>query len=143
MRYKWRGLSGEYASLTLLWVCTRILPLIWFTDGRHCIWEVLQVRKLLEYGFWSRKGAILASLMYFGILPNPADYNYVNHPYPIFWFYAMIHWLTGPVGLLIIMALIGLAGNLLAYRFLKRIFPVGAAWVAAALFIIAHGNIEF
>jgi len=143
MRFRLRSPVGEYVSLAFLWLATRILPFLWFTDGRHCIWEVLQVEKLLQYGFWARKGAFLGPCMYFGILPNPADYNYVNHPYPIFWLYALLHWLTGQAGLLAIMALVGLAGCLLTYRFLKEFFPPTASWFTAALFVIAHANVEF
>lgn len=133
----------EYCGLAIVWLTVHALPLTWLNTGRYYHFEVIQARKLLEYGFWARKGAILYNGWNVGVLPNPADHNYVNHPYPIFWLYTFLYWLFGQVGLYAYVASAGLASCLLTYWFLKRFFPVRIAWFTAALVTAAHATVEF
>src|SRR2546426_12623064 len=98
MRFILRGPARDYISLAFLWLIVHALPWFWLADGRHFHWEIVEAKKLLEYGFWARKGAILSYGMYAGILPHPGDFNYVNHPYPILWLYTLLYLLFGKVG---------------------------------------------
>ena len=133
----------EYGLLTLVWFAVHALPLYWLTEGRNYTGEIVQSRTLLDYGFWARKGAYLTGIMSAGIVPNPADFNYTNHPYPIVWLYTLLYWLFGPAGDFALIALTGLAGCLLTYRFLKEFFTLKVAWFTTVLLTAAHATVEF
>src|SRR2546429_3936862 len=132
-----------YWSLTLVWLAVHVLPFIWVADGRNYTGEIVEARTLLNYGFWARKGASMMNMMSAGILPNPADFNYVNHPYPIVWLYTFLYWLFGPAGVFVLIALAGLIGCLLSYRFLKEYFSLEVAWFTTVFVIAAHATVEF
>jgi hypothetical protein len=129
--------------LILLWLAVQALPFSWLATGHYYHNEISEARKVLDYGFWARKGAYLYTEWSVGRLPNPWEHNYVNHPYPIEWLYTLLYWILGKAGIYALVAATGLAGCLLTYAFLKRFFPVRAAWVAAALYVTAHASVEF
>ena len=81
--------------------------------------------------------------MYVGLFSNPAEFNYVNHPYPIIWLYALLYWAFGKLGMYLLIAAAGFAGCLLTYRFLTHFFPPAYAWLSTALLIASHATIEF
>jgi hypothetical protein len=143
MRIAVRRPSRDFVLLALLWLVIHSPVWFWLAEGRNYIWDIAQAKKLLDYGFWARKGAIMEHASYFGILPNPSDFNYVDHPYPIFWLHALLYKFFGSAGPYALVAFLGLVGCLLTYRFLKYFFPSNVAWFTAALFTVAHGTIEF
>ncbi len=130
-------------ALACIWLAAHALPLFWLTDGHYDHWEIVQAHKVLDYGFAARAGAMLSPGAYVGQLANPADYNYVHHPYPIFWLYTLLYGLFGKAGVYVLASATALAGSLLTWRVLTRFFPPRAAWFAAVLFTIAHANVEF
>jgi hypothetical protein len=143
VRFAVRRPSRNYTLLASLWFVIHTPVWFWLSEGRTYPWDIVQAKKLLDYGFWARKGVILEHASYFGIVPNPSDFNYVNHPLPIFWVYALLYNLLGSIGPHAFVALAGLAGCLLTYRFLTYFFPSNVSWFTAALLTAAHGTIEF
>jgi hypothetical protein len=143
--YSWlQSRSRGYFLLGSLWVITHALPLLWLANERLFHMEIVQAKKLLDYGFWARKGALLAAGGWCnGMLANPGDHNYVNHPYPIWWLYTLLYWLSGKIGVYSFVALSGLASCLITYWFLKRVFPLKAALFSASLVAMAHSEVEF
>src|SRR5947209_423309 len=82
--------------LVLIWVCARIYPLAHampFSD-----WEIWEAHKLMDYGFFARHGAMIDVQQMTGTLPHPEDYNFVDHPYPVLWFDALLFRLFGVAG---------------------------------------------
>jgi len=132
-------------SIALLWLAARVLPFYWVFTAleRKFDFEVPQVRKLLEYGFWARKGALLTPPADVGLFANPENFNYVNHPYPIFWLYAALYKIGGALLVYSFVAAVGLAACLMVYVILRRCFSASVAWTATALFTVAEGAIEF
>ena len=123
------------AALVLIWIVTRIVPAL------HCDfwtqWDIFQARKLCEYGFLSRAGALTSPPVMAGLLPFPSVFNYSNHPYGMVWIYTAVY-AVGGAGLCLALALgIKLSSSLAGYFFLKRFFAPKAAWLASALAIIA------
>jgi len=90
----------EYGVVTVVWFRGSRLALYWLTEGRNYNGEIVQSRTLLDYGFWARKGAYLTGIMSAGIVPNPADFNDTNHPYPIVWLDTALL-AFGPAGILL------------------------------------------
>jgi hypothetical protein len=135
--------AREYILLVLLWFGVQALPWIWLGHGRIFHFEIFQARKLLEYGLWARKGAMLIMPFHVGMLPNPAEHNYVNHNYPILWLFTLLYWLFGQVGVYVFVGMTGLAGLLMTYWILKQFFPRAISWFAAVLFACAHASVEF
>src|ERR1041385_462210 len=115
MRTFWHGPARGCVLLCLVWLCANALPLVWLAGGRYDHWEVVEARKLLDYGFWARHGAMLDAGTYVGRLANPGDYNYAHHPYPLFWLDTLLYWLFGKVGVYTLTAAVALAGSLLTY----------------------------
>ena len=130
-------------AIALLWMASRALPLYWVFSQleRKFDFEVPQVKKILEYGFWARKGAMINTDFVTGLSVNPG--NYVNHPFPIIWLYTLLYRLGGEVAIYIFLAVVGLVSCLLVYVVLRRYFSQPSAWFAAALFTVAQGAIEF
>src|SRR6185369_11013594 len=106
----------DYLYLTLFYLAVQALPWIWLGDGRHFHWEIIQAKKLMDYGFLARKGAVLTYGAYAGILPNPGDFNYVNHPLPILWLYTLLYALFGKAGDYALVGIAGLVASLVTYK---------------------------
>src|ERR1051326_1770281 len=98
MRFAVRRPSRDYVSLALLWFVIHAPAWYWLSEGRTYPWDIVQAKKLLDYGFWARKGALLEHGSYFGIVPNPSDFNYIDHPFPIFWIHALLYKFFGSAG---------------------------------------------
>jgi hypothetical protein len=135
--------KSDYFLLSFVWLLVHFLPFYWLAEGGYYHWDVVQVRKLLDYGFWERGGAILASGFYVGMVSDPASHNYVNHSYPIFWVYSFLYWLFGKGGLYFLSGLSGYLGCLLTFRFLAGVFPRKTALFATLLVITSHATVEF
>lgn len=132
-------------ALGLLWLASRALPLYWVFSqlDRKFDFELPEVKKLLEYGFWERKGAMLDTYFGNGLILHPNNHNYVNHPYPILWVYAGLYRLGGEVLVYASLAAVGLVSCLLVYVILGRYFTRSSAWAGAALFTVSQGTLEF
>ena len=130
-----------YLLIALVWLVTRAYPL-WTTEP-WIYWEIGEARKLLEYGFWTRAGAIIDIHFMNGIVAEPWKFNYVNHPYPILWFDTLVHWFAGGWGVVLANALARLAACLLVFLALKWVFSPGLALVGAVLFTLAPSDILF
>ena len=76
-----RPLAFAFCLLAILFVCTRLFPLLQAQPWSY--WEVSEAKKLNEYGFFERRGALLDYHYLAGVLPHPEKFNYVNHPAPI------------------------------------------------------------
>src|SRR5215475_11284442 len=88
VRFDWGLLSCCF-----LWLVTRALALCW-QDPRF-LWEVWEAKKLLDYGFWDRSGAILHQFWMTGIVADPSKFNYTHHPYPVLWLYTLAYYVGG------------------------------------------------
>jgi hypothetical protein len=106
-------------------------------------WEVAEAKKLLEYGFSERQGAIINVHFMTGMMPEPWKHNYVNHPYPILWFDTFVYWLGGPWAVLITSALLGLLTCLAVIPALRCCFPQREAGIGALLYTLAPATILF
>ena len=98
---------------------------------------------MLDYGFWERKGAMLSPGWRVGLIEHPEAHNYVNHPYPIIWLYALLYSLFGKAGMYVFIAFRSLATALMTYAFLGRLFSRPVAMFASILAIASYGMIEF
>jgi hypothetical protein len=125
----------------MVWIVTRAYPLSQAQPQAY--WEVAEARKLLEYGFSERQGAIINIHFMTGMMPEPWKHNYVNHPYPILWFDTFIYWLGGPWAVLIINALLGLLTCLAVIPALQCCFSQREAGIGALLYTLAPATILF
>jgi 4-amino-4-deoxy-L-arabinose transferase-like glycosyltransferase len=106
-------------------------------------WEIFEAKKLLAYGFWERHGAIINWHEMTGVVPNPWAFNYTHHPYPVLWLYTLAYYLGGAVGVIVLVALIGLASCLILYRILEAQYGKSAAWLAVVLYSVAPAAIDY
>jgi len=106
-------------------------------------WEVGVAKKLLEYGFLERAGAVLDIHFMTGHLPHPERFNYVNHPYPIHWLNTAIYAVGGGWGIMAFNAVLGLVTCWLVYFALRSFFPERQSFIGAALFTAAPSAIIF
>jgi hypothetical protein len=130
-----------YVFVALIWIGTRVYPLSQAQPWAY--WEVAEAKKLLEYGFFERHGAIINIHFMTGIMPEPWKFNYVNHPYPILWLDTFVHWLGGPWAVLIFTSLLGLLTCLTAIPALQCCFSQREAGIGAALYTLAPATILF
>lgn len=129
------------AATLLAWLLAR-LPL-WLVVLPWTAWEVWQVRKLGEYGWWARRGALLDWDFMTGTISDPARFNYVHHPYPMVWFQGLLAALGGEALILVATALFGLLSLALVHRVLRAHFdPAPARW-ATALYALAPACLIF
>lgn len=103
--------------------------------------EVWNAHKLLDYGFFERKGARLSPSSWSGQLPNPAAFNYTHYPLPMLWVYTLIYSFAGAWGVLGFTLACKLAGCIAVFLILSRFFDRFAAWLAAILFAAAPCSI--
>lgn len=130
-----------YLLIVVAWVLTRAYPLTHL--DHHLDWQVWESKKLLEYGFAERQGAIIDVHYMTGRVPEPAKFNYVNHPYPILWADALAYYLGGHWGTVLFNSLLGLAGCLAVFPALSGSFPRNESLVGAMLFTIAPSTVVF
>jgi len=127
--------------LAILWALTRAWPMAQSVPWIY--WEVGVAKKLLEYGFLERAGAVLDIHFMTGHLPHPERFNYVNHPYPIHWLNTAIYAVGGGWGIMAFNAVLGLVTCWLVYFALRSFFPERQSFIGAALFTAAPSAIIF
>ena len=136
-----RPLAFAFCLLTILFVCTRAFPLLHAQPWSY--WEVFEAKKLSEYGFLERKGALLDVHYLTGVLPHPEKFNYVNHPAPIHWVNMLVQRGIGDWGILFLNTSLGLLACFLTLASLRKIYPVDIACFGAVLFTVAPSSIIF
>jgi hypothetical protein len=130
-----------YLLVTLIWIITRAYPLSQAHPSAY--WEVAEAKKLLEYGFCERQGAIINIHFMTGVMPEPWKFNYVNHPYPILWLDTFIYWFGGPWTVLLAASLLGLLTCLAVIPALGWCFSLREAAIGASLYTLAPATILF
>ncbi len=130
-----------FCLLAILFVCTRLFPLLHAQPWSY--WEVFEAKKLSEYGFLERKGALLDAHYLTGVLPHPEKFNYVNHPAPIHWVNMLIYQGFGDWGILFLNTSLGLLACFLTLASLRKIYPIDIACFGAVLFTVAPSSIIF
>src|SRR4051794_29466451 len=86
-------------TVSLSWISLLLLALLWFLPRLPLAlntlfwshWEIWEARKLLEFGFWERAGALTPPSVMAGHLPYLMDLNYTNHPYGMVWLYTAVY----------------------------------------------------
>ena len=136
-----RPLAFAFCLLPILFVCTRVFPLLHAQPWSY--WEVWEAKKLSEYGFFERRGALLDAHYLTGVLPHPEKFNYVNHPAPIHWVNMLIYQGFGDWGILFLNTSLGLLACFLTLASLRKIYPVDIACFGAVLFTVAPSSIIF
>ena len=136
-----RPLAFAFCLLTILFVGTRAFPLLHAQPWSY--WEVFEAKKLSEYGFWERRGALLDVHYLTGVLPHPEKFNYVNHPAPIHWVNLLIYQGFGDWGILFLNTSLGLLACFLTLAALRKLYPEDVAVFGAALFTVAPSSIIF
>ena len=136
-----RPLAFAFCLLPILFVCTRVFPLLHAQPWSY--WEVFEAKKLSEYGFLERKGALLDTHYLTGVLPHPEKFNYVNHPAPIHWVNMLVQRGIGDWGILFLNTSLGLLACFLTLAALRKIYPEDAACFGAVLFTVAPSSIIF
>ena len=130
-------------SLCLIWLLPRAAAFFYHIPSLSLNWEVWEAKKLLEYGFWNRWGAIINWHYMTGIRPDPWAFNYTNHPYPILWLYTLIYYFVGAHGVFVAVALVWLVGCMILYRVLSAQFGRPAGWWATVLYCLAWNSIYY
>ena len=130
-----------FCLLAILFFCTRVFPLLHAQPWSY--WEVWEAKKLSEYGFFERRGALLDAHYLTGVLPHPEKFNYVNHPAPIHWVNMLIYQGFGDWGILFLNTSLGLLACFLTLASLRKIYPVDIACFGAVLFTVAPSSIIF
>lgn len=121
--------------LALLWVATRAYP-FHQTLAPFC-WETWQAHKFMQYGFWNRHGIPIEVQHETGIVPEPARFNYINHPLLGVWWVTLLFAAGGPYLVQAFMLAATFASFLVFFWTLTRLFPLRAATLAAALFLLS------
>ena len=130
-----------FCLLAILFVCTRVFPLLYAQPWSY--WEVFEAKKLSEYGFWERRGALLDIHYLTGVVSHPEKFNYVNHPAPIHWVNMLIYQGFGEWGILFLNSTLGLLACFLTLFTLRKLYPEDAAVFGAFLFTVAPSSIIF
>ena len=130
-----------FCLLAILFFCTRVFPLLHAQPWSY--WEVWEAKKLNEYGFFERRGALLDTHYLTGALPHPEKFNYVNHPAPIHWANMLIHQGFGEWGILFLNTTFGLLACFLTLFTLRKLYPEDVAVFGAFLFTVAPSSIIF
>ncbi len=95
--------------------------------------EMIQIRKMLDYGFVERRGIVVQVMETTGRLAHPEKFNYVHHPLLRNWPYAALYHWFGAVGVVLFNVAAGLLECLLIYAALRRHFGFVPSLVPAAL----------
>lgn len=121
--------------LILVWMASRVVVAVHSEFWSQ--WDVFQARKLLEYGFWERRGALTWMHVMGGLMPYPEDITSSTHPYPGVWLYTAIYALGGAPLCLALAVAFKVASSLTVFALLQRWHSVPRAWLGAALYILA------
>jgi hypothetical protein len=105
--------------------------------------DAWQCKKLLEYGFFKRGGAIIDIWFSTGLLAHPSYFNYTNHPYPIYWLFALLQYISGPWAPVVFVLLVNLATSWLVFCLLRKDFDAKAALIATLLYVTAPECVFF
>lgn len=135
------GIAKPSALIVVMFVLTRLWPLC--TAEPWSYWEVFEARKLNQYGFVERQGALLDVHYLTGVVPKPERFNYPNHPAPIHWLNMLLEREFGDWGVVTFGTLAGLASCLLCLFALRKMYEPGVAFAGAALFTLAPSNIIY
>jgi hypothetical protein len=130
-------------AVILTWLISRGLALYAISNRIPFYWEVFEVKKLLEYGFLNRAGALVNIQYLPGHLSNPEVFNYVNHPYPIMWLFVLAYQICGNAGMILIVLAIGFLGCLAVLVVLRTFFSQRSALIATLLYTVAPSSILF
>ncbi|MEY2486998.1 MAG: hypothetical protein QOH39_2646 [Verrucomicrobiota bacterium] len=125
------------------WLISRSLALLATRPRVPFYWEVFEIKKLFEYGFLERAGALVGIQYLPGHLSNPEVFNYVNHPYPIMWVFAFAYRFFGAWGMMLIVLSIGLASCLAVFVVFRRMFTPSSALFVTLLYTLAPSAILF
>jgi hypothetical protein len=106
-------------------------------------WEVFEARKLNEYGWFERRGALLNVHYLTGLVSHPQLHNYPNHPAPIHWVNMIVQRGLGDWGVIILGLLVGLAACMITLFVLRRVYNPPVALVGALLFTVAPSSIIY
>lgn len=127
--------------MAALYLLVRAYPLWRATP--ELVWENIQAKKLEQYGFWERRGAMLQPQFSFGQLAHPERFNYSHHPYPLLWVIAGVHRLIGPYGVAGFIVVAGLAISLLTCLLLSVFYDPLPALFSAAMVAVCPVFITF
>ena len=130
-----------YLLIVAVWLITRAYP-GWMTEP-WTYWEAGEAKKLLEYGFLARSGAIIDNFFMQGLVPEPGKFNYVNHPYPILWLDTLAYALGGSWAVSLTSAALGLGASLAVFPALKSRFSPNLSLLGALLFTLAPSAVLF
>jgi hypothetical protein len=138
-----RRISNSRACLVivLLWILTRAFPFsqaVPWTD-----WGACEAKKLLEYGFANRRGAIINIHYMTGLVRDPWSFNYVNHPYPILWLETLLYALGGANLVVGFNTLLGLLTCCGAYAAFRQFYSERLSLLGALIFTIIPTTILF
>ncbi len=138
-------MSKSFLKSLLLVVCafalTRAWPLAMAEPWSY--WEVFEARKLNEYGWFERRGALLDVHYLTGLVPHPELHNYPNHPAPIHWVNMIVQRSLGDLGVIVLGLLIGLVACVITLFMLRRAYRSPVALAGALLFTIAPSSIIY
>ena len=130
-----------YLLIALVWLVTRAYPLSLVEPALD--WQVWESKKLLEYGFAERQGAIIDVHFMTGKVAEPAKFNYVNHPYPILWLDTLAYYACGEWGTVLFNSFLGLITCLAVFPALSLLFPRSESIAGALLFVMAPSSIFY
>src|ERR1700733_7051292 len=88
--------NAQFGTLivAVVWAAVRAFPLMRTSPSSD--WEIWEARKLLEYGFLNRGGAVIHNFFMTGRLAHPWYFNYTNHPLLLIWVFAFLQYISGP-----------------------------------------------
>jgi hypothetical protein len=90
------------AVLVVVFLAGSIYPVL--REQPYCEFstvEIIQIRKMLDYGFVQTRGVVPHNMHTIGRLAHPEKVNYTHHPLPRNWLYAGIYVLSGGFGVLL------------------------------------------
>jgi hypothetical protein len=99
--------------------------------------EIGIVRKMLDYGFARRAGAMMFPQFNNGRLAHPEAFNYTHHPYLTAWAYGIVYEVSGFRGVSAFTLVMGLVGCLVVYRTLRTTVDSPAALAGSVLYACA------
>lgn len=131
----------DLLMVAMVWAAVRAFPLMRVSPLFE--WEVWEGKKLLEYGFWARSGAILNNFFMSGRLAHPWQFNYTNHPYPIIWVFGLLYSFFGPWAPVLLVLMASLGTSFLVLYLLKEDFGAEPALIATLLYVTAPEAVFF
>ena len=136
-----RTLAKHLFLLVSVFALTRMWPMTQAETWSY--WEIFEARKLNEYGWSERQGALLDVHYLTGVVPHPELHNYPNHPAPIHWVNMLFEGMFGDWGVIWFGMFVGLGCCVLALLALRQLYHPGIALVGALLFTIAPSGIIY